>query len=343
MKVLVTGGAGYIGSSVCNALADRGHTPIILDNFSVGRREFAAEHITYEGDSADHQLLQRVFDDHPGIAVIVHCAALIVVPESTEHPSRYYRENVAKSLGLFDFVRSRGGLAVVFSSSASIYATVEGFRVTEDAPLDPGSPYARTKYMMEMVLADFCAAYDMRGLALRYFNPIGADPRLRSGMHLAEPSHVLSKLVNAALGVEPEFCITGTDWPTRDGTGIRDYIHIWDLARAHVLAAEYLDGQAKTSSQDLAPSGPAGEPYQVINLGTGSGVTVRELCSAFREVWDGDVPIVEGPPRPGDVAGAFADTTRARERLGWQPELSTADAIRSELAWRDHRRAWLGY
>ncbi|AFG38425.1 UDP-glucose 4-epimerase GalE [Spirochaeta africana] len=340
MKVLVTGGAGYIGSTVCNALLDRGHFPIVLDNFSLGKRDFVRQHTCYEGDTADHALLARIFADHPEIRVIIHCAALIVVPESTEDPSRYYHENVAKSLGLFDFVRDRGGLAVVFSSSASIYATVEGFRVTEDAPLAPASPYARTKYMMEMVLADFCAAYDMRGLALRYFNPIGADPELRSGMHLAEPSHVLSKLVNAALGVEQEFCITGTDWPTRDGTGIRDYIHIWDLARAHVLAAEYLHGDSNLSA---AQREHAREPYQVINLGTGNGVTVRELCAAFQEVWDGDVPIIEGPPRPGDAAGAFADTTRARERLGWQAELSTADAIRSELQWRERRKELLGY
>ncbi|MFW5800486.1 MAG: UDP-glucose 4-epimerase GalE [Spirochaeta sp.] len=340
MKVLVTGGAGYIGSTVCNALKDRGHIPVILDNFSIGKKVFAEPHIWYEGDAADHGILGRIFADHPEITTIIHCAALIVVPESTADPSRYYHENVVKSLGLFDFIRGRKALSVVFSSSASIYATVEGFRVTEDAPLAPSSPYARTKYMMEMVLADFCAAYDMRGLALRYFNPIGADPQLRTGMHLASPSHVLSRLVNAALGVEEEFCITGTDWPTRDGTGIRDYIHIWDLARAHVLATEYLHGEGNLSA---AQKEAALEPFQVINLGTGSGVTVRELCRAFQEVWDGDVPIVEGPPRPGDAAGAFADTTRARERLGWQAELSTSDAIRSELKWRDRRKDLLGY
>ncbi|GAB6090060.1 UDP-glucose 4-epimerase GalE [Spirochaeta dissipatitropha] len=332
MKVLVTGGAGYIGSTICNALKDAGHTAVILDNLSIGKREFAEQHVFYEGDSSDHAVLGRIFSDHPEIKVIIHCAALIIVPESTEHPSRYYHENVAKSLDLFDFIRERGGLSVVFSSSASIYATVEGFRVTEESPLAPSSPYARTKYMMEMVLADFCAAYNMRGLSLRYFNPIGSDPMLRSGMHLANPSHVLAKLTNAALGIEPEFCITGTNWPTRDGSGIRDYIHIWDLARAHVLAAEYLE-----SGRD------AEKAYQVINLGTGNGVTVRELCDAFREVWTGDVPIVEGPARPGDVAGAFADTSRAREILGWTAELSTADAIQKELQWRERRKEMLGY
>jgi UDP-glucose 4-epimerase len=234
MKILVTGGAGYIGSTTCSALIDAGHTPVILDSLVNGRREFTRGRIFYEGDIADAALLKRIFAEHPDIACTIHFAALIVVPESVANPYEYYRENVGKSLDLFKTLSGLGCKRIIFSSSASIYDTVEGFMVREDSPLRPSSPYARTKYMMEMVLEDMCRAYGMKGIALRYFNPIGADPGMRTGPYDPAPTHVLGKMVSAALGKLDTFQITGTDWPTRDGTGIRDYIHIWDLARAHV-------------------------------------------------------------------------------------------------------------
>ncbi|MFN7035802.1 MAG: NAD-dependent epimerase/dehydratase family protein, partial [Bellilinea sp.] len=199
MKYLITGGAGYIGSTIASALLDAGHTPVILDNLSVGKREFVRERIFYEGDIADEALLERIFAEHPDIQATVHCAALIIVPESVEKPYEYYRENVAKSLELFRVLNRLGYNRVLFSSSASIYDDVPGFMVTESSPLKPRSPYARTKYMMEMILRDFCIAYGMKGIALRYFNPIGADPQLRSGIHVRYPSLVLGKMVDTVL------------------------------------------------------------------------------------------------------------------------------------------------
>ncbi|MER3444328.1 MAG: UDP-glucose 4-epimerase GalE [Armatimonadota bacterium] len=333
MKVLITGGAGYIGSTVASALEDTGHTPIILDSLVTGPREFVRGRVFYEGDIADRGLLERLFRQHPDIHATIHCAALIVVPESVEQPYLYYRENVCKSLELFKHLEELGYPRVVFSSSASIYDTVPGFRVTEDSPLKPNSPYARTKYMMEMVLEDLARATRLRGIALRYFNPIGADPKMRSGLHVREPSHVLGRLVDAALGKIPYFQITGTDYPTRDGTGIRDYIHVWDLAMAHVRAVERFDeALAKT-----------GNPYEVINLGSGHGNTVKELVSAFENVWGSPINKREAPRRPGDAAGAYANADKAWELLGWKTELSLEDGIRTALEWGKRRQEVLGY
>ncbi len=241
--------------------------PIILDSLITGREEFTHGRIFYRGDIADEGTVRQVFRDHPDIQATVHCAALIVVPESVSHPYEYYKDNVSKSIEFFHTLADLGYGQVVFSSSAALYDVVPGFMVTEEAPLNPNSPYARTKLMMEMVLKDFCAAYNMRGIALRYFNPIGADPKMRSGIHVKHPTHVLGKLVDTAQGRLPEFEITGTNYSTRDGTGIRDYIHVWDLARAHVNAVTDF---AKVFER----AGNPRENYLVINLGTGRGVTV---------------------------------------------------------------------
>ena len=248
MRVLVTGGAGYIGSTIANALNDTGHQAVILDSLITGQKTFTKGHPFFEGDIADRALLERIFMEYPDIACTIHCAAIIVVPESVAQPYRYYRENVVKSLELFKHLEELGYPKAVFSSSASVYDAVPGFKVTEASPLKPSSPYARTKYMMEMVLEDLSHATLLRGIALRYFNPIGADPKLRSGVHVRQPSHVMGKLVDTALGKIPEFQITGVDWPTRDGSGIRDYIHVWDLAMAHVKAVESFDRALQSGS-----------------------------------------------------------------------------------------------
>jgi len=325
MKILVTGGAGYIGSTICSALEDHGHQPIILDSLVNGRVEFTRGKVFYQGDIADDVLLDRIFREHPEIICTIHCAALIVVPESVTNPYDYYRENVAKSLQLFHTLNRLGCKRVVFSSSASIYDDVPGFVVTEEAPLNPRSPYARTKYMMEMILQDFCAAYGMKGIALRYFNPIGADPQMRSGPYAPNPSHVLGKLVAVAQGREPVFRITGVDWPTRDGSGIRDYIHVWDLAEAHVQAMEqFTDAFARTGDD---------KSYLVINLGTGNGVTVKELVQAFERVYGQEVKKVEAPPRPGDVAGSCANADTARRLIGWRAKHPIEDGIADALKW----------
>lgn len=336
MKLLITGGAGYIGSTICSALVDHGHTPVILDSLITGREEFTRDHIFYHGDIGDREMVARVFHDHPDIFATIHCAALIVVPESVEKPLEYYRENVVKSMNFFFQLGELGHPRVVFSSSAAIYDVVPGFMVTEKSPLKPNSPYSRTKYMMEMILKDFTHAYGLKGIALRYFNPIGADPQLRSGMHIEKPSHILGKLVEVALGESPEFHITGTNWPTRDGTGIRDYIHVWDLALAHVKAVEKFDAVILADSE-------ADTPYAVINLGTGRGVTVREMVDAFEKVYGQEINKVEKPPRPGDVAGAYANANKARDLLDWEAEKSIEKGIEDALRWGEIREEILDY
>lgn len=333
MKVLVTGGAGYIGSTTAKALEEAGHTPVILDSLLTGPRAFVRDRIFYEGDIADRELLRRVAREHPDIGCTIHMAARIVVPESVEQPYEYYRDNVAKSLELFDELTRLGLPRVVFSSSASLYAPVEGFEVDEGSPLAPPSPYARTKRVMEMILQDMATATDLRAVILRYFNPIGSDPDLESGVYAREPSHVVGQLVMAAVGLKGAFTITGTDLPTRDGTGIRDYIHVWDLARSHVAAVERFD-------EALAAEG---RPSTVINVGTGAGVTVRELLQAFEKVYGEAVPVLEGPPRPGDAVGAYANVDKARSVLGWQASSSLEDGIASALAWGRKRMDVLGY
>ncbi|NPV75227.1 MAG: UDP-glucose 4-epimerase GalE [Anaerolineae bacterium] len=336
MKYLITGGAGYIGSTICSALEDAGHTPVVIDSLITGRREFTRGRIFYQADIADADAVKQIFQDHPDICATIHCAALIVVPESTTMPYEYYSDNVAKSLELFNTLKNLGYGKVVFSSSASIYDVVDGFMVTEAAPLKPNSPYARTKYMMEMILRDFCMAYGMQGIALRYFNPIGADPKMRSGIHVKNPTHVVGKLVDTALGRQDYFEITGTDWPTRDGSGIRDYIHVWDLARAHVNAVVDFDAVFQRA-------GNPEDRYLVINLGTGKGVTVFELVRAFETVWGKEINKRLAPPRPGDIAGSYANADRAREWLGWEAEESIEQGIATALQWGKERQTILNF
>lgn len=333
MKVLVLGGAGYIGSTTAKALEQAGHTPIILDSLLTGPRAFVRDRIFYEGDIADRALLRKAVSEHPDLNCTIHMAARVVVPESVQRPYEYYRDNVAKSLEVYDELVALGKPRVVFSSSASLYALTDSFEVTEDDPLDPPSPYARTKAMMEQILQDMTAATDLRALILRYFNPVGSDPDLESGVHTREPSHVLGQLVRAARGQRDAFAITGTEHPTRDGTGIRDYVHVWDLAQVHVRAVERFDDVLARS----------GSTSVVINVGTGRGVTVRELIAAFERVLGRTLPVTEAPARPGDAVGAFANVDRAAELLDWRASLSLEDAIASALAWAEKRQSVLGY
>lgn len=329
MKVLITGGAGYIGSTVASACEDAGHEVVILDDFSTGRREFVGDRPLYEGDIADDELLDRLFTEQ-SIDAVVHCAAKIIVPESVDEPLSYYHNNVAKTLTLLEAMQRHGVHRFLFSSSASIYAPDENFVVTEDSPLEPGSPYARTKYMVELVMEDFAKASDVRMLSLRYFNPIGTDPKLRSGQQLEKPSHVLAKLLEAWENKET-FTVTGVDWPTRDGSGIRDFIHVWDLARAHVAALENFDKATQDSN------------YEKFNIGTGNGVTVKELAASFEEISGDPLKVKFGDPRPGDVAGVYTVSQRAKDILGWEAQLSETDAVRDAIAWIPVRKEMLGY
>lgn len=333
MKVLVTGGAGYIGSTTAKALEEAGHTPVILDSLLNGPRVFLKDRIFYQGDIADRALLSRIFQEHPDIECTIHMASRTVVPESVVQPYAYYRDNVAKSLELFDQLVQLGERRVLFSSSASVYAMVKNFQVDEESALDPQSPYARTKLVMEMALSDMAMATNLRAIILRYFNPIGSDPDLESGVYVRRPSHVLGQLVMVAQGQNEAFTITGTDYPTRDGTGIRDYMHVWDLAQAHVVAVENFDKVLATVDA----------PSTIINIGTGLGTTVRELVKSFERVFGAPIPTKEAPPRAGDAIGAFANVDKAHELLGWRSALTIDDAIASALAWGKKRKQILGY
>ncbi|WP_327108903.1 UDP-glucose 4-epimerase GalE [Nonomuraea glycinis] len=325
MRVLISGGAGYIGSTIASACLDAGITPVILDSLVTGRREFAEGRAFYEGDIGDGALIDQIFTENPDIAAVVHCAALIVVPDSVADPVRYYRANVAKSLEFAGHLLRNGCRRMIFSSSASIYRAGEDHTVDEESPLDPQSPYARTKVVCEAMFADIAATQPIDVLSLRYFNPIGADPQMRTGLQLRRPSHALGKMIEAYEEGVP-FQITGTDYPTRDGSGIRDYVHVWDLAAAHVAALERFDSLLPETS--------------VINLGTGSGTTVRELADAFNRVVDQPIDVVETGARPGDVAGAYTRSDRAERLLGWRARYSVEEGIGHSLEWarlRDSR------
>ncbi len=328
MDVLITGGAGYIGSTVAAALADAGHRPVVLDDLSTGRPELVREHPLYVGDVGDRDLVRRVLAENPGIGRVVHCAARVVVPESVERPALYYRTNVLATLELVETLAEAGVRDVVFSSSASIYEPGPDLTVDEDSAWAPGSPYARTKAIAESMLSDLAGSGRTRVLSLRYFNPIGADPRLRTGLQLPRPSHALGVLVEAHRSGRP-FPVTGTDYPTRDGSGIRDYVHVWDLARAHVAAVESFDRALDGAS------------YNAINLGTGRGTTVRELVAAFEQVTGSPVPVRCGPRRPGDTVGAWTRSDRAARLLGWRAERDVTTGIADTLAWFAARGAIL--
>ena len=318
MKVLIAGGAGYIGSTVASACLDAGISPVILDSLVTGRREFTAGRVFYQGDIADGPLVDRIFAEHPDIGAVIHCAALIVVPYSVADPVRYYRANVTKSLEFAAHLLRNGCGRLIFSSSAAIYRAGADLSVDEDSVIDPLSPYARTKAVCEAMFADIAAAQPIRVLSLRYFNPIGADPKMRTGLQLARPTLALGKMIQAQQEGIP-FVITGTDWPTRDGSGLRDYVHVWDLAAAHVAALTRFD----------ALPGPA----TAINLGTGTGTTVRELLAAFNRVAGCPVEVREAGRRPGDVAGACSRIDRAERLLGWQPQYDLAEGISHSLQW----------
>ncbi|WP_435743844.1 UDP-glucose 4-epimerase GalE [Microbacterium sp. PMB16] len=329
MKVLITGGAGYIGSTVATACIEAGIEVVILDDLSTGLRAFGEGRNLYVGDIADGGVLDQLVTDHPDIDAVVHCAARIVVPESVADPLGYYDANVGKTVILLQRLREAGIPRVVFSSSASVYQGESGEGVDENGVLAPSSPYATTKAMVEQILKDAATAGDLRAIALRYFNPIGADPQLRTGLQSPTPSHALGKIMQARANGET-FSITGTDWATRDGSGLRDYIHVWDLALAHVAAVQKFDEVATEEA-----------PYQVINLGTGDGVTVRELVAAFERVTGEPLPVVETDRRPGDQAGAFAIVDRAAQVLDWRSARSVDDGVRDAIAWAEKLRSLL--
>jgi UDP-glucose 4-epimerase len=301
-----------------------------VDNFITGRREFVKDRHFYEGDIADQALIARIFDENTDIEIAVLCAALISVPESISRPTDYYDTNVLKC---FTFTRSliaNDCTRLVFSSSASIYATSELAPVDEDSPLEPSNPYARSKVVFEWMLQDISHSGPLRVLSFRYFNPIGADPSMRTGLQSSEPSHAVGAMIRA-MKTKNDFAVTGTNFATRDGTGIRDYVHVWDVAQAHVSALERFDSILSDEN-----------PYEVVNLGSGKGTTVRELIAIFNKVSSSPIDSVDWPRRSGDTAGAYASYEKAQRLLSWSPRLSIADGIRDSLKWAGIRDDMLG-
>ncbi|MFJ3876853.1 UDP-glucose 4-epimerase GalE [Streptomyces sp. NPDC090077] len=323
MKVLITGGAGYIGSTIASACADEGITPVILDNFATGRREYLGHRAAYQGDIADGALLDQIFTEHPDLYAVIHCAALSTVPESTANPILYYRENLAATISLTEYLLRNGCRRLLFASSAAVYGTT-ATTVTETDRLNPASPYARTKASCEAFLKDTSAATGLAVIAMRYANPIGTDPLLRTGLQVDRPTHLLGRLISAAEDGAP-FTLTGTDWPTRDGSGLRDFIHVWDLATAHVRALRSFD----TVTADA--------PFRALNISSGAGTTVRELAHAFQSATRQTVDLKEAPARPGDVAGFTMDNALAARLLGWSPRLTVTEAIHHAMEWRPVR------
>ncbi|MDU8925957.1 UDP-glucose 4-epimerase GalE [Alisedimentitalea sp. MJ-SS2] len=319
-NVLVTGGAGYIGSHACKALARAGYNPVVFDNLSRGHADAVKWGPLVQGDLRDNGLLRQTLDEHH-IDAVMHFAAFAYVGESTGQPEMYYDNNVGGMISLLQAMRDAEVGRIVFSSSCATYGTPETLPITEDAPQDPINPYGRTKLICEWILRDAATAHGLRFAALRYFNAAGADPDGEIGERHDPETHLLPLALMAAAG-QSELQVFGTDYPTPDGTCIRDYIHVDDLARAHVLAIEYLGG----SGDNLA-----------LNLGTGRGQSVQEVIASVERVTGKVVARCLTPRRDGDPAELTADPGRAAKVLGFRAHYTDLDEIVA------HAAPWFGH
>lgn len=319
MTVLVTGGCGYIGSHLCWALAERGEPIVVLDDLSTGFDwAIPPEARLVLGDIGDRALLDDLLGKGE-IDAIVHFAGSIIVPESVTDPLKYYWNNTVKSRELIAAAVRNGVKNMVFSSTAAVYGNPETIPVPEDVSLLPVSPYGSSKLMTEIMLRDTAAAHDFRYAALRYFNVAGGDPKGRTGQSTKGATHLIKVACEAHLGLRPEIQVFGTDYPTRDGTGVRDYIHVADLADAHVLALDHLR-EKKTSL--------------VANCGYGTGFSVLEVLASIERVTGAKLPVTFGPRRLGDASEIVAKADRIRSTLPWTPKWADLDTIVSHaLAW----------
>ena len=319
LNILVTGGAGYIGSHACKALFHGGYQPVACDNLVFGHAEAVRWGPLERGDIADRPWLDTLIERYRPMAVM-HFAAFAYVGESVQDPGKYYRNNVAGTLTLLETARDHGIRYFIFSSSCATYGLPERMPIAEDCPQVPINPYGASKLMIERMLADFGQAHGLRSICLRYFNAAGADAEGEIGEDHDPETHLIPLAIRAAQGGAPPLAIMGTDYPTLDGTAVRDYIHVTDLAAAHLVALD-----------DLV----AGGASAALNLGTGQGYSVRQVVRAIEAASGRPVPVLEAPRRAGDPPVLIADPRRAMRRLHWRPQHSGLSRI-VETAWRWH-------
>lgn len=321
MTILVTGGAGYIGSHVVRQLGERGEPVVVLDNLSTGYRSAVLHGTLVIGDTADRELVSQVLKEH-GIDTVMHFAAHTIVPESVADPLKYYANNTCATRNLLQCCRDADVKHFVFSSTAAVYGLPASGIASEESPTAPINPYGSSKLMTETMLRDLCAVTPLRHVILRYFNVGGSDPGGRIG-HSAPTATLLTKVAcQHAVGVRPKVYVFGTDYPTADGTGIRDYIHVEDLAAAHLDALRYLRGGGASTT---------------LNVGYGRGFSVRDVLATVARVSGRDLTIVEEPRRAGDPAALVAKADKVRQVLGWQPRFDNLEVIaKSQLDWEKH-------
>jgi UDP-glucose 4-epimerase len=319
MTILVTGGAGYIGSHMVHMLADAGERVVVLDNLSTGFEWATPKSVPLVvGDTGDQLRVAALIAEHR-VEAIIHFAASIVVPDSVRDPLGYYRNNTMNSRALLEAAVDGGVRQFVFSSTAAVYGNPEEIPVSEDSTPVPMSPYGNSKLMTEMMLKDVGAAYDLNYVILRYFNVAGADPALRTGQSTVGATHLIKVAVEAALGMRPKLDVYGTDYNTPDGSCVRDYIHVTDLTNAHMAALTHLRGGGNSAT---------------FNCGYGHGCSVLEVVDAVKRVSGRDFKVDLAPRRPGDPAMIVADSARIRAQLGWTPRFDNLDTI------VDHALTW---
>ncbi len=321
-KILVTGGAGYIGSHTVKKLGEAGYAVVVYDNLSTGSAEAVLYGELYKGELNDRQRLEQVFEQHSFDAVL-HFAASISVPESLAKPLEYYANNTSNVINVLQCCKKFNVNQFVFSSTAAVYGEVKKSPVEETSPTEPINPYGKSKLMSESIIRDYAQASELKYVILRYFNVAGADSSGKIGQMGKKAAHLIKVGCDAALGIRPFASIYGTDYPTADGTGIRDYIHVEDLAAAHVDALRYLERESTS---------------QILNCGYGSGYSVKEVLSKIQEISGVDFPIVETARREGDPACVIASGEKIREVIGWNPQYNSLDEIvRSALAWEQKK------
>ncbi|MFP4134727.1 MAG: UDP-glucose 4-epimerase GalE [Halothece sp.] len=322
--ILVTGGAGYIGSHAVLSLKDKGYNVIILDNLVYGHRDIVEQKLDVEliiGDTCDGSLLDQLFQTRE-ITAVMHFAAYAYVGESVENPAKYYHNNVVGTLTLLEAMQRAGINKFVFSSTCATYGVPETIPIPETHPQNPINPYGTSKLMVERILKDFDQAYNFKSVIFRYFNAAGADPKGRAGEDHNPETHLIPLILLTALGKRQAIKIFGSDYPTRDGTCIRDYIHVSDLAQAHVLGLEYL---------------LQGGDSEVFNLGNGNGFTVQEMIAMAKVVTGKDFAVEEAQRRPGDPPTLIGSSDKAHRMLGWTPQYADLKQIISH-AWQWHQK-----